>query len=466
MPIASVNPATGETLQTFQELLDSEVDQKIALSATAFARHRLTTFADRSKWMLNAAKILEQEKTTHARFMVDEMGKPVTGAIAEVEKCAWVCRYYAENAERFLAEESIQTDAQKSFTRCLPLGPVLAVMPWNFPYWQVFRFAAPALMAGNTGLLKHSSNVPRCALAIEKVLTDAGFAAGVFQTLLIGSKKVERVLKDKRVVAATLTGSEGAGMSIASIAGHELKKTVLELGGSDPFIVLPSAHVEHAAKTAVAARTINSGQSCIAAKRFIVHEKVYDRFAQLFTQGMAGLKVGDPTESATQIGPLATEQIVEDLESQVKDAVAKGAKLLTGGKRRPGKGNFYEPTVLAEIPEQARIHQEEVFGPVATLWKVKSVEEAIRVANDSPYGLASSVWTTDAKEQEQCIRDIEAGQTFFNALVASDPRLPFGGVKKSGYGRELSREGIREFVNLKTVVIQATQAPVTNQASE
>ena len=400
--------------------------------------------------MLRAAEILDTEKHELGRLMTMEMGKPIKAAIGEAEKCAWVCRYYAENAERHLADQVVETNARKSFVRFQPLGPVLAVMPWNFPFWQVFRFAAPALMAGNVGLLKHASNVPQCALAIEDLLLRSGFPEGVFQTLLIGSDLVERVLQDDRVAAATLTGSEPAGRSVASTAGKQVKKTVLELGGSDPFIVMPSADFEAAVTTAVKARTINNGQSCIAAKRFIVAEAIYERFEQRFVKEMKALRMGDPLEESTDIGPLATPQIVEDLERQVNDAVSQGARILTGGRR---SGNYYEPTVMVNIDPHTSISCEEIFGPVAMLFPVRDVDEAIELANSTPFGLGSAAWTNDANEQQRFIDGLEAGCVFINGMVASDPRLPFGGIKHSGYGRELSNFGIREFVNIKTVWI-------------
>lgn len=403
--------------------------------------------------MTRAAEILENEKQEFGRLMTLEMGKPLKAAVSEAEKCALVCRYYAENAERHLADLMVETNAKQSYVRFQPLGPVLAVMPWNFPFWQVFRFAAPALMAGNVGLLKHASNVPQCALAIEEIFRRAGFPEGAFQTLLIGSDKVESILKDPRVVAATLTGSEPAGASVASIAGKQIKKTVLELGGSDPFIVMPSANLNEAVKTAVKARTINNGQSCIAAKRFIVATEIYDDFERGFVDEMKALRIGDPFESETDIGPLATPQIVNDLEEQVKKAVAEGAKVLTGGKRINGPGNFYEPTVLVNIDASAPVSCEEIFGPVAMLFRAKDIDEAIRLANATPFGLGSAAWTNDAAEQQRFINELEAGSVFINSMVASDPRLPFGGVKHSGYGRELAEFGIREFVNIKTVWI-------------
>ncbi len=447
----SRNPATGELVKRYDELSERELDAKLALARRAFERHRRTSFADRSKPMSRAGELLERDKRRLGALMTLEMGKTLKAAVAEAEKCAWVCRHYAEHAERYLADEVVETAARKSFVRCLPIGPVLAVMPWNFPFWQVFRFVAPGLMAGNVGLLKHASNVPQCALAIEALLREAGFDEGVFQTLLIGSGAVSGVIADPRVEAVTLTGSEGAGASVGAAAGRALKKSVLELGGSDPFIVMPSADVEKAAKTAVTARCINNGQSCIAAKRFIVHEAVYGEFEQRFVEGMRALKVGDPMADATDVGPLATPQVRDDVAAQVEASVAAGAKVLCGGARLPGPGNFYAPTALAEIPEGSPAYRDELFGPVASLFRVKGLDEAIRLANDSTFGLGSSVWTRDEAEQRRFIDELEAGQTFVNAMVASDPRLPFGGVKRSGYGRELAEVGIREFVNLKTV---------------
>jgi succinate-semialdehyde dehydrogenase / glutarate-semialdehyde dehydrogenase len=460
MPISSINPATGEVLQNFDSLDNQELEAKLARAAEIFRQHRNTSFADRAQKMLRAAEILEDEKQTLARTMTLEMGKPINAAVQEAEKCALVCRYYAENAEPHLADEVVETNATRSYVRYQPLGVVLAVMPWNFPFWQVFRFAAPALMAGNVGLLKHASNVPQCALAIEDVFRRAGFDEGVFQALLIGSDAVQQLLEDPRVAAATLTGSEPAGRSVASIAGKQIKKTVLELGGSDPFIVMPSAKLEDAVTTAVKARTINNGQSCIAAKRFIVHEQIYDRFETDFVAAMKQLRIGDPLNEKTDIGPLATAQILKDLEEQVNVSVARGAKLLTGGQRPklPGdlaNGNFYEPTVLADIPKDAPASCDETFGPVASLFRVGSVDEAIELANATAFGLGSSAWTNDPQERERLINELEAGSVFINGMVASDPRLPFGGVKNSGYGRELSYFGIREFVNIKTVWIKS-----------
>jgi succinate-semialdehyde dehydrogenase/glutarate-semialdehyde dehydrogenase len=454
MAIATINPTTGEKLKEFAALTVQEIEEKLARSVAAFRSHRRTSFAERASKLVRASEILESEKDEFARVMTTEMGKPIKSAREEAAKCAWVCRYYAENAERFLSDEEIETSATRSFIRYQPFGVVLAVMPWNFPFWQVIRFAAPALMAGNTGLLKHASNVPQCALAIEGIFRRAGFQNGEFQTLLIESKQVSGVLEDARVAAATLTGSEPAGASVASTAGRLIKKTVLELGGSDPFIVMPSANLDEAAKTAVKARTINNGQSCIAAKRFIVHEKIYEEFARRLKDGIAQLRVGDPLEEATEIGPLATEQIVKDLEEQVRRTVAAGAREFRSQATLPQPGFYFAPTVLEEIPADSPGYCEEFFGPVALLFRVGSIDEAIRIANDTPFGLGASAWTSDAQERERFMAEIESGSVFINAMVASDPRLPFGGTKRSGYGRELSAFGIREFVNIKTVYIK------------
>ena len=453
MPIASINPTTGETLKTFTALNETQIDEKLQRAADTFHSYRRTPFAERELMMFRAAEILETDKQEFARIMTTEMGKPIKGAVQEAEKCALVCRYYAENASRHLADQTVETNATRSFVHFQPLGPVLAVMPWNFPFWQVFRFAAPALMAGNVGLLKHASNVPQCALAIEDIFLRAGFPVGAFQTLLIGSDGVEKVLNDKRVVAATLTGSEAAGRSVASVAGKQIKKTVLELGGSDPFIVMPSANLDQAVTTAVKARTINNGQSCIAAKRFIVASGIYETFERNFVAQMRGLRVGDPKQESTDIGPLATPQILNDLDEQVRKAVASGARVLTGGKQPERSGNFYEPTVLTNISEQSPVYCEEVFGPVALLFRVETTEQAIQLANATTFGLGAAAWTNDPEEQTRFIDELEAGCVFINGMVASDPRLPFGGVKNSGYGRELGEFGIREFVNVKTVWI-------------
>jgi succinate-semialdehyde dehydrogenase/glutarate-semialdehyde dehydrogenase len=451
MAIASINPATGEILVTYRPLNESEVELKLEAARQAFLRHRKTPFSERAAKLLRAAKILEDESEHFGAIMTTEMGKTLQSAIAEARKCATACRYYAEHGATHLADEAISTAASRSFIRYQPLGPVLAVMPWNFPFWQVFRFAAPALMAGNVGLLKHSSNVPGCALAIEEILVRAGFDHSEFQTLLIDSEQVGAILADDRVAAATLTGSEPAGQSVASRAGKQIKKTVLELGGSDPFIVMPSADLPSTVKSAVSARTINNGQSCIAAKRFIIAESIYPEFEKQFTSAMSALRIGDPMEDCTEVGPLATASIRDELHEQVKRAQSDGAQVLTGGNKIDGPGNFYTPTVLANVPRQSQTFYEELFGPVAMLFRARDVNEAISIANDSPFGLGSSVWTNDTAEAEAFIDGIEAGQVFVNAPVASDPRLPFGGIKRSGYGRELSAVGIREFVNIKTV---------------
>ncbi|HET8676179.1 MAG TPA: NAD-dependent succinate-semialdehyde dehydrogenase, partial [Blastocatellia bacterium] len=430
------------------------LEERLVLAAEAFRRHRRSTFAERAERMMKAADILEMEKEKFGRLMTTEMGKPLKSAMEETAKCAWVCRYYAETAERTLADEAVETNATHSFIRYQPLGVVLAVMPWNFPFWQVFRFAAPALMAGNCGLLKHASNVPQCALAIEEIFRRAGFAEGEFQTLLVGSDKVQAVIDDPRVAAVTLTGSEPAGRSVASEAGKQIKKSVLELGGSDPFIVMPSANLDEAVKTAVKARTINNGQSCIAAKRFIVALEIADNFERRFVQGMQSLKVGDPLDEATDIGPLATADILSDLEDQVRKSVEAGARVLTGGRRLERQGYYYAPTVLTDIPEDSPAYREELFGPVAVLFRARDIREAIRIANDTDFGLGSSAWTNDERERAQFIDELEAGSVFINGMVASDPRLPFGGIKHSGYGRELNAHGIREFLNIKTVWIK------------
>ncbi|MFD5693679.1 NADP-dependent succinic semialdehyde dehydrogenase [Streptomyces rubiginosohelvolus] len=463
MPIATVNPANGELIRSFDALGEEETERRITAAAETFRQYRTTPFERRAAWLNRAADLLDEDRDTIARTMTVEMGKPITAARAEAAKCAKAMRWYADRAEGLLADEHpdpadvTDSGASRALVRYRPLGVVLAVMPWNFPLWQVVRFAAPALMAGNVGLLKHASNVPQTALYLEDLFHRAGFPAGCFRTLLIGSGDVEAVLRDPRVAAATLTGSEPAGRAVAATAGDEVKKTVLELGGSDPYLVLPSADVEKAAATAVTARVQNNGQSCIAAKRFIVHTDVYDAFAEAFTAGMRALTVGDPLEEATDIGPLSTEQGRTDLEELVDDAVGRGAEALCGG-RRPDKlggglenGWFYEPTVLAGITTAMRIHREETFGPVATLYRVADLDEAIHLANDTPFGLSSNVWTRDQGEQERCARDLEAGGVFFNGMTASHPALPFGGIKRSGYGRELAGHGIREFCNATTL---------------
>jgi succinate-semialdehyde dehydrogenase/glutarate-semialdehyde dehydrogenase len=454
MAIATINPATGQVVKTFEALSDAQIEVKLQKAADTFSSYRKVPFAERARLMLKAAAILESEKESFGRTMTTEMGKTFRSAVDEAAKCAWVCKYYAENAERFLADEVVETSAKRSFIRYQPLGPVLAVMPWNFPFWQVLRFAAPALMAGNVGLLKHASIVPQSALAIEDIFHRAGFPEGSFQTLLIGSGKVDRVLGDPRVMAATLTGSEGAGIEVGMGAAKRIKKVVLELGGSDPFIVMPSANLETAAATAVKARIFNNGQSCIAAKRFIVAEAIADKFERVFAEKMAGLKVGDPFDEKTELGPLSTADGLEDLDRDVKKTVEAGAKVLTGGKRLDRPGNFYAPTVLTNIPDGSPAHKEELFGPVASVFRAKDVDDAIRIANDSRFGLGASAWTNDAKERERFVNDLESGMVFINKMVASDPRIPFGGVKWSGHGRELGAHGIREFTNIKTVWIE------------
>ncbi|HEX6927328.1 MAG TPA: NAD-dependent succinate-semialdehyde dehydrogenase [Longimicrobiaceae bacterium] len=451
MAIASRNPATGEVLAEFEALSEAEVKERIGRAAVAFELQRSRSIGQRAERVARAAELLEERAEELGRLMTLEMGKPIGAAVAEARKCALACRYYAENGARFLADERVETDARQSWIRYEPLGPVLAVMPWNFPFWQVFRFAAPALVAGNVGLLKHASNVPQCALAIEELLREAGFESDEFQTLLIGSDLVSTILDDPRVRAATLTGSTPAGAAVASTAGKRIKKTVLELGGSDPFIVMPSADLEAAVETAVSARTVNSGQSCIAAKRFIVHRDVYDRFEERFVARMAALRVGDPLDPETQVGPLATRQIRDEVHVQVEETLAAGGRLLLGGSIPEGAGNFYPPTVIADVPAESPAARDEVFGPVAALFRVEDREDALRIANATRFGLGSAVWTRDPEERDYFIAGIEAGLVFVNGMVASDPRLPFGGVKESGYGRELGAIGIREFVNVKTV---------------
>ncbi len=455
MTIASINPATGEVLKIFETLSDSQIEEKLRLAVSAFSEFRETTFAERAAHMIKAAEILESDKEKFGRVMTTEMGKTYRSAIEEAAKCAWVCRYYAENAERFLADELAEIPGSKSFVRYRPLGPILAVMPWNYPFWQVFRFIGPSLMAGNVGLLKHASNVPQSALRVEDVLLRAGFAKGVFQTLLIGSGSVPRILSDPRVKAATLTGSEGAGVQVGVAAATDIKKVVLELGGSDPFIVMKSANLEQAVAVGVKARVLNNGQSCIAAKRFIVEESIADEFERLFVSKMEALKVGDPFDEHTDVGPLATADGLKELDADVQKTIQAGARLLTGGKRLNQPGNYYLPTVLTNIPEGSPAACSELFGPVASLFRAKNAEDAIRIANSSPFGLGASAWTNDSAEREKFINGLESGMVFINRMVASDPRLPFGGVKRSGHGRELAIFGIREFMNIKTVSIEA-----------
>ncbi len=453
MAIASVNPATGVLLRSFEPDSAKLIDGKLALAQRTFSAWKNTSFPERAIKLCHVADLLERDKNELGLLITTEMGKTLASAVAEVEKCALGCRYYADNGEQHLRTLDVGTGASRSYVTHQPLGSVLAIMPWNFPFWQVFRFAAPALMAGNVVLLKHSSNVPQCALAIEDVLLRAGFPEGAFQTLLIESDHVKAVLTDDRVAAATLTGSEFAGRAVGEIAGSQIKKTVLELGGSDPFIVMASAMSNRTVKAAVRARTINNGQSCIAAKRFIVEESVFDQFAQQLVEGMETLRVGDPTQPGTDVGPLATARILSDLQEQVRKAVKAGALVLTGGHRINGPGNYFQPTVLTGVPRGTPIFYEEFFGPVALLFRARDKCEALDLANDSPFGLGASAWTEDPAEQLFFANGIEAGQVFINDTVASDPRLPFGGIKRSGYGRELSEAGIREFTNLKTVWI-------------
>jgi succinate-semialdehyde dehydrogenase/glutarate-semialdehyde dehydrogenase len=455
MAIATVNPATGETVQTFEPYSDAEVDERIERAAAAHRELRGTTVEQRAAWMRRTADLLEAEQDSTARLMTTEMGKTLKASVAEVLKCAKGCRFYAEHAAEFLADRPVgdagAVGASRAWVKYQPLGPVLAIMPWNFPLWQAMRFAAPALMAGNTGLLKHASNVPQTALYLEDVFRRAGFPTGSFETLLVGSDKVERILADSRVAAATLTGSDAAGRAVAGAAGRVLKKTVLELGGSDPFVVMPSADLARAVEVATVARCQNNGQSCIAAKRFIVHADVYDAFADAFAERMSALRVGDPLTEATDVGPLATEAGRDGVEEQVADAVAGGAKVLCGGERPDGPGWYYPPTVVAGITPDMRMYGEEVFGPVAGLFRVGSISEAIELANATEFGLGSNAWTTDEAEQNRFVDELMAGQVFINGMTVSYPELPFGGVRNSGYGRELSDVGMHEFCNVKTV---------------
>ncbi|WP_369180196.1 NADP-dependent succinic semialdehyde dehydrogenase [Streptomyces mutabilis] len=457
MPIATVNPANGETLRTYEAMGEEEIERRLQLAEATFRTYRTTAFDERSRLMHRAADLLEADREEIGKVITTEMGKPVKQARAEAAKCAKAMRWYADHAAELLAdEEPAESDveasgASRALVRYRPLGPVLAVMPWNFPLWQVVRFAAPALMAGNVGLLKHASNVPQTALYLEDLFHRAGFPEGCFQTLLIGSAAVDDILRDERVRAATLTGSEPAGRAVASTAGEMIKKTVLELGGSDPFVVMPSADVDRAAEVAVTARTQNGGQSCIAAKRFIVHTDVYDAFVARFTEGMKALKVGDPMDEKTEVGPLSSEQGVEDLVELVDDAVRGGAEVLCGGERPDGPGWYYPPTVLAGVTRDMRIHREEAFGPVATLYRAADLDEAVLIANDTDFGLSSNVWTRDDADVDRFVRDLEAGGVYVNGMTASHPAFPFGGVKRSGYGRELSGHGIREFCNITTV---------------
>ncbi|GET29673.1 NAD-dependent succinate-semialdehyde dehydrogenase [Prolixibacter sp. SD074] len=450
----SINPATGEVIQEYAEMSEAQVKEVIELNLDAWKKYRETSFTQRSEWMNKAARLLRTRKEGYARLITAEMGKRIAESRSEVEKCALVCEYYADGAGQMLADELMESDASKSMAVFNPIGPVLAVMPWNFPFWQVFRFAAPALMAGNAGLLKHASNVQGCALAIEQVFSDAGFPENIFRSLIISSSKVEAVIAHPAVRAVTLTGSGYAGSQVASLAGKYLKKSVLELGGSDPFIVLADADLEEAAKIAVASRMITSGQTCIAAKRFIVEEKVAAPFLEKVKALMEAYEPGDPGNEETSLAPLARPDLVDDIEGQVQKSVVQGAKIISGGSRIPGIGNYYSPTILTNVKKGMPVYMEETFGPVAVVLPVKNEQEAINVANDSLYGLGASLWTSDLKKGEELGRKIEAGAIFVNGLVKSDPRLPFGGIKNSGYGRELSGYGIKEFVNIKTVWIK------------
>jgi succinate-semialdehyde dehydrogenase/glutarate-semialdehyde dehydrogenase len=464
--ISTVNPATGEEVTTFEALSEGEIDEKIQRAVDTFRQYRKTSFSERSRMMLRAAEILEEEAGEFGRLMTSEMGKTLAAATAEAKKCARGCRYYAENAEKFMADEEAGLEGARAYIRYEPLGPILAIMPWNFPFWQVFRHAAPALMAGNVILLKHASNVPQCALAIEDIIYRAGFPEGVLQTLLIGSGQVQVVIDDPRVRAVTLTGSEGAGRSVGAEAGENIKPSVLELGGSDPFIVMPSADLEKAVSTAVTSRTLNNGQSCVNAKRIIVHEEIADEFERRFVESMAALKVGDPMSEDTDMGPLATPQMLEDVAGQVRKSVEAGARVLTGGKPVDGPGNFYPPTVITDIPKESPAYREEIFGPVASLFRVGDIDEAIHLANDTTFGLSSSAWTSDPEEQERFINEIEAGMVYVNRMTESTPEIPFGGAKNSGYGRELSHFGIHEFTNIKTVWIDESAEGAGTVASE
>ncbi|WPB76192.1 NAD-dependent succinate-semialdehyde dehydrogenase [Archangium violaceum] len=466
MSFATIDPTTGRTLRTFTPHTPEEVETRLQRAEETFHTFRHTPLAERARWMKRAAELLETEADAYGRMMTQEMGKPLEAARAEARKCATACHYYAENAERFLADEPVDTAPDTSFVRYQPLGPVLAIMPWNFPFWQVVRFAAPALMAGNVGLLKHAHNVPQCALALEELFERAGFPRGVFQTLLVDVAGVRRLIEDPRIRAVTLTGSEGAGRDVGQRAGQQLKKVVLELGGSDPFVVLPGADLDNAVETAVKARLINNGQSCIAAKRFIATAPIYEEFERRFLERMRRAVVGEPLEAKTEVGPLAMQSIRDGLHDQVERSVAAGAKLLLGGSKPSGPGFWYPPTVLAHPPPGSPAYTEEMFGPVAVLFRAKDARDALRIANDSPYGLGASVWTRDEAEQRFFIDGLEAGTVAVNGMVASDPRLPFGGVKASGHGRELARHGLLEFLNIKTVRLSnpSVPAPARTQA--
>ena len=465
MPIQSINPATEEVLKSFQEFTPAQTEEAIAQAHGAFPAWRRRSFAERSRLMHAAADHLRRHKEDYARLVTLEMGKPLVQGEAEIEKCAWNCDYYADNAQGFLADEEVPTNAKRSLVAYEPLGVILAVMPWNFPFWQVFRFAAPALMAGNTAVLKHASNVPQCALAIEETFRESGFPAGAFRTLLIGAGAVEAVIADERVRAVTLTGSDITGAAVAASAGKYLKKTVLELGGSDPYIVLEDADVATAAQVAAMARNQNTGQSCIAAKRFIVVESVADEFERRFADAVRALKVGDPLERETQVGPMTRGDLRDDLDRQVQGSLQQGAKAAVGGHPLEGAGYFYQPTVLTNVTQSMPVWREETFGPAAAVMRVKDADEAVAMANDSQFGLGASLWTQDLERGQRLAREIEAGSVFINGMVASDPRLPFGGVKRSGYGRELSGFGIREFVNIQTIWVGPAQAAAPSRAA-
>jgi succinate-semialdehyde dehydrogenase / glutarate-semialdehyde dehydrogenase len=453
MAIASINPANGTTLKTFTPLTAERLEERLALAAKAFREFQKMPVEHRALCMRKLATLLEEDVEDLAQIMMQEMGKPLRAGREEIEKCAMGCRYYAENTARILAPEAIATDTGKSYVRWDPLGVILAVMPWNYPFWQVFRFLAPALMAGNVGLLKHAPSVPQCALAIETLTRRAGFPRGTFQTLLLETEQIEGLIADPRVAAATVTGSQRAGRAVAAKAGSCLKKTVLELGGSDPFIVMPTADLAAAVDVATLSRTVNSGQSCIAAKRFIVHAEIYMEFVRRFSRKMAALKVGDPSREDTEVGPLASARGLAEVERQVAAAVQAGGKVIVGGGKLVSRGFYFEPTVIVDVPRTSAIYREEIFGPVAMVFSARDVSEAIEIANDTEYGLGASVWTRDPAEQQRMVAEIEAGMVFLNAIVASDPRMPFGGVKGSGYGRELSAAGMREFLNAKSVVV-------------
>jgi succinate-semialdehyde dehydrogenase / glutarate-semialdehyde dehydrogenase len=453
MAIVSVNPTTGRVVQTFAPFDERAIEERVERAAEAFRGWRATSPAERASALRRLAELFDAERERWARLMVEEMGKTIRAARAEIDKCARACRHYAEHGARMLADELVVAAEDRRSIVYQPLGAVLAIMPWNFPFWQVVRFAAPAVMAGNVGLLKHASNVPRCALGLAELFGRAGFPDGVFQTLLVETELVTKIVADPRVAAVTLTGSDAAGAAVAEIAGRHLKKAVLELGGSDPFIVMPSADLAEAIRTGVTARVLSNGQSCIAAKRFIVHEAIYDRFAAALCEGLRALRVGDPMREDTDVGPLAADRGRHHLVTQVERSVAAGARVLLGATALPGPGYWFAPGALDEIPPSAPAYQEEIFGPVALLFRARDLEHAVAIANDSRYGLGAAAWTREPAEAARLVRDLEAGSVFINGMVVSDPRLPFGGIKRSGFGRELGVFGIREFVNVKTVAV-------------